>query len=486
MNDSTSNITVGGSMLGTALRQLLSSDDIQPGSDPSYQLCKTIYTHHPMGAKIVEMPVKMAQSQSRLITVEDAPEDVRDQFTRVWEEMQADYYIRGTMFIKRIYGAASLAVLDAGKPGEPLDPEKLAAADLAFNILDPLNTAGSLITSQDPNSRNFLKSSGLMVNGVPYHASRTCVVFNEQPIYIDYTGSSFGYVGRSVFQRALFPLKSFIQSMITDDMVTRKAGLLIAMLRGAGSIINRLMEGAAALKRMLLKEGETDNVLSIHTDEKIESLNLQNTDTAMTTARSNIIRNIAVATPMPAQILEDESFGKGFSDGAEDTKNIVRFVNEIRVEMRPLYAFMDRIVMRKAWTQEFFATMQAKYPDVFGGYTFQQCFFQWSNTFKATWPNLIEEPDSEKAKSDKVKVEGIVQVITAVTPMLDPENKANIAEWMQDNLNEMPLLFPVPLTLDLDALAQYVPPEVEALASDEDDEAVGGSKSKKGNLKAVK
>ena len=116
---------------------------------------------------------------------------------------------------------------------------------------------------------------------------------NEEPIYIHYTSSAFGFVGRSVYQRALFPLKSFIQSMITDDMVTRKAGVLIAKIKPAGSIIDKTMAAMTGLKRNILKDAETNNVISIGQDDSVEAINMQNTDTAMTVARKNLLENIA-------------------------------------------------------------------------------------------------------------------------------------------------------------------------------------------------
>ena len=109
-------------------------------------------------------------------------------------------------------------------------------------------------------------------------------MMNEEPIYIHYTSSAFGFVGRSVYQRALFPLKSFIQSMITDDLVTFKAGLLIAKQKPAGSIVSSMMKAAAGIKRTMLQEGATGNVLSIDIDEEIGSIDLTHTSTAMTTA----------------------------------------------------------------------------------------------------------------------------------------------------------------------------------------------------------
>ena len=65
---------VNSSALGSQLMDLLMADDLVPGSEPSYQIAKTIYLFHPMGAKLVEQPVKIAQSQQRNITIPQAPE----------------------------------------------------------------------------------------------------------------------------------------------------------------------------------------------------------------------------------------------------------------------------------------------------------------------------------------------------------------------------------------------------------------------------
>lgn len=453
-------VSVGGSKLGTVMQSLLMQDDIQPGSDASYQLCKELYLFHPLGAKLVETPVKLAQSQPRAITVPGAPETaLREAFVKEWDAIKADYHIRGTMYQARIYGAGSLIMGTVGVPSDQeIDFWKLAQSEIFLNVLDPLNTAGSLVLHQDPNAPDFQKHGGVTAAGQKYHRSRSVVVYNEQPVYIAYTSSAFGYVGRSVYQRALFPLKSFIQSMITDDMVTRKASLLVAMMKGAGSIVNAMMQKAAGIKRQLLKEAGTDNVISIDVEEKIESINLQNTDTAMTTARSNILRNIATAADMPAKIIEQESFAEGFGEGTEDTKNVVRYVNGVRKEMRHLYDFMDRIVQHRAWNEDFFNALQADSPDLYPGRAYREVFMEWRDAFSAEWPSLLEEPESEQSKMEKVKLEGLVSVYQSLASSADPENRARLAQWMQDNVNEFKKLFKVGLVLDIDALATYEPP----------------------------
>ena len=160
--------------------------------------------------------------------------------------------------------------------------------------------------NQNPNDVSFLKPLTIQVQGQPYHTTRTIIHMNEDPLYLDYTSSAYGYVGRSVYQRALFPLKSFLQSMITDDLVTKKAGVIVAKLKPPGSIINNVMQSIAGVKRAMLKDALVGSVLNISIEESIESLNLQNIDTSARSARKNILENIAAAAEMPAKLVNSK------------------------------------------------------------------------------------------------------------------------------------------------------------------------------------
>ena len=86
-------ITTTESVLGGAIRQMLDSDEIQVGSAPSYELAKAIYLYHPLGRKMAEGPVMLAQSQRRRITVGEAPPEVAKQFETEWKRLRADKHI---------------------------------------------------------------------------------------------------------------------------------------------------------------------------------------------------------------------------------------------------------------------------------------------------------------------------------------------------------------------------------------------------------
>ena len=323
--------------------------------------------------------------------------------------------------------------------------------------------------NQDPNSPDFQKHSAISVAGQQYHRSRSVTIMNENPVYISYTSSAFGFVGRSVYQRALYPMKSFIQTMQTDDMVSRKAGVLVAKLKPSGSIVSGLMAKAAGLKRSVIQESKTDNVISIGPEEEIESLNLQNIDGAMTASRKNILENIAAADDMPARMLTEETLAQGFGEGSEDAKKEAQYIDRIRQWMQPLYDFFDPIVMYRAWNEDFYKTIQAQFPEQYGKVPYMQAFMAWRNSFHVEWPNLLTEPDSEKSKTDKVKLDAIISLLETLLTSLDPENKARIIQAALDNINSLKLLFPTPFEIDLDALMAYVPPEpVEAENTKED------------------
>jgi hypothetical protein len=439
------------------------ADDIEPGSAPSYQTCKTIYVAHPLGAKIAEEPIRVAQSQPREISfaaLAGIESRLKEQWEKQWTSDGADKHIFNTAILARVYGVSTLCVVsDDIKPADPLpDDNSLSKIKLSYNTLDPLNTAGSYVLNQRPNATDFQKIDGISINGVAYHRTRGVVMMNESPIYIEYTTSGFGYVGRSAYQRALFPLKTYIQSMIADDMVIRKVGIIVLILRGAGSIVDKAMLAFAGLKRAIMKQAKTDHVISLDKEEDAKAIDLTNVDAAHDGARRHMLENIASAVPMPARMLNHETHAEGFGEGTEDAKAEARYSDDIRKWLHPLYAFMDPIVMRRAFNEEFYAALQNDFPKEFGAMSYQTWFVKVKNSYKAAWPNLLTEPDSEKISVEDVKFRAVLAACEMLLPIADPENKAKLVEWMQEVFNNQKLLFGTRLNLDFEALANYTPP----------------------------
>jgi hypothetical protein len=451
---------MGANGVGTALTRLLMAEDIEPGSAPSYEICKQLLVFHPLGVVLTEEPLTLAQSQSREISVPVLGEpSIVEQFDKTWNtigKVGATVVLHNLGTLSRTYGIASLGVGEMDKDlGSPLDLSKIADAELFFNVLDPLNTAGSLVLNQDPNSADFLKPVGnIRVNGKPWHHSRLFPKMHRQPLYIEYTNSGFGFVGQSIFQNVLYPMKSYIQTMITNDMVTKKAGLLVAKMESPGSMIDKVMQTMFGWKRGQIKSGVTGQVLGIGVGEEIETLNMQNLDKAFGAARSNVLRDIATGASMPASIVTKETLAEGFGEGSEDAKEKARYIGFIRTDMDPAYAFMDRIVQRQAWTPEFKESLHRDYPEI-AKLPYDQWLYACIQAFTAAWPNYLIESDAEKSKTEDVKQKAAIATAEVLLPELDPANKAALIMWMADNVNEMQNLFSGRLVLDEDAMTEF-------------------------------
>ncbi|SYF30557.1 anti-CBASS protein Acb1 family protein [Klebsiella pneumoniae] len=445
-----------GSCSHSELMALLDRDDIQPGSTAGYQTCKTIYLFHPLGGKMVDRPIKMAMNESRTVHISQAygiEQRLRDAFEREWKALGADNHIANAARISRIYGVSAIAMLvDNQEPSSAVDYRTLYKHNVTFNILDPLNTAGSIVLNQDPNAQDFQKVEGIRVAGKPYHKSRCVVQQNEDPIYLAYNSAAFGFTGRSVYQRALFPLKSFIQTMRTDDMVAVKGGLLVTKIKGPSSVVNNMMQKLSGIKRMMLKRGKTGEVLQIGDGDNIESIDLSNLEKPLDSARKHILENVAAAADMPAIILNSETFAQGFGEGTEDARAVAVYIDNIREWLDQLYAFFIRVCQYRAWSIEFFQSLRADFPDLKNTYSLY--FASWINNFEYRWPPSLKEPDSEKVKVDETRFKAIVSMLEVLLPQVntDDENRALLIEWAQTNANANESLFPQRLDLDIDSL----------------------------------
>lgn len=440
---------------------LLDSGDIQPGMSAGYQTCKTIYLFHPLGGKMVDRPIKMAMNEPRSVHVAQSyglEQRLRDAFEREWKAIGADRNIANAARISRIYGVSAIAMLvDNQEPNISLDYRTLSKHNISFNILDPLNTAGSIVLNQDPNAQDFQKVDGIRVAGKPYHKSRCVVVQNEDPIYLAYNPAAFGFTGRSVYQRALFPLKSFIQTMRTDDMVAVKGGLLITKIKNAGAVVNKVMQALGGIKRMMLKRGKTGEVLQIGHEDTIESIDLSNLEKPLDSARNHILENIAAAADMPAIILNSETFAQGFGEGTEDARSVAVYIDNIREWLEPLYDYFIRICQYRAWSIEFFQSLRADFPELRNTYSLY--FAKWINNFEYRWPSSLKEPESEKVKVDEIRFKAIVSMLEVLLPQVntDDENRTSLIEWAQANANANESLFPQRLDLDFDSLRDNRP-----------------------------
>ena len=442
MDNEVQEVSIGGSNVGNALQSILECEDIQPGDEPGYQACKTLYLFHPLGKKLVDAPIELAQSKSRETSIKDAPDEVKEAFDAQWEEMGAESLIFNEHHTARMYGIGSIVAVVEGKPASAaLDMANLwrDKAKLKFNVLDPLNTAGSLVLSQTPTDTEFQRPVTVAANGTMFHRSRWHVAMNEMPVYLAYTNAAFGFVGRSVFQRTLYPLKSFLQTMRSDDVIANKNAMIVYKAESPGSIISEVMQMIGAIKRKLIRFGRNGNVLTIGKEEDIETIRMEHVAQSGEFARNNILKNIASGASMPAIMVNDETLVSGLADGTEDAKIIARFGEHFRLGLIPSYKFLDNYCMYLAWNPEFIEGLRSQYKRL-KSKTDAELFSTWRKNFKATWPSLLQETEKERAEREQVRAGILVSLFTAVMDKLDTENQLKFFKFLQDNINESDIL----------------------------------------------
>lgn len=470
-------ITLSGMGVSSELMSVLEMDAIDPGSEPGYQACKTIFAHHPLGSRMVDVPLQMAMSQEREIEIPGAPEEMLlKAFRREWKRVGAigaDNIIFRAMQLSYIYGVSTLFVNSIQKDGkksptaDPLDMDALWDVDLYFHIYDPLNTAGSLVLNQDPGAIDFLHPKQVSVGSDVLANNKTLVLMHEQPIWIQWTNSAFGFVGRSVYQRAFYPLKSFVVSMIADQMIQDKLGLLVWKAKSPGSVLDNIARAFKNMQRTFIKGARTNNVLSIGETESLESLNLEHVAQAGEYSRDNILKNIATGAGQPAVLLNQETLTKGFGEGSEDAKQVARYIDRVRLEINPAFEFMDNIVQRRAWNPVFYQEVQKRFPERYGKVSHKAALQEWQDAWTTRWPNLLTEPDSEKAKAGQLKLDAAQKIAETILKVADPETKGAVVEWLADVVNDQRDFYSSPLLIDAEAIASYEPMPMPGGAGDE-------------------
>ncbi|EFA9346662.1 hypothetical protein C1590_005041 [Escherichia coli] len=104
--------------------------------------------------------------------------------------------------------------------------------------------------------------------------------------------------------------------------------------------------------------------------------------------------------------------------------------------------------------------VQAVYPDIITD-DYKTTFYQWRREFTATWQELVEESPDKRRESDSKVIQQAIALFSAVSPQVDPENRAALAEWLASLVNATQTYGEAPLIIDVDALANYEPPKQE-------------------------
>jgi len=429
-------------------------ESVAPGDEPSYELCKLIYTKHPIGAKIIEAPLQLVFSQSRAIS--GIPEAVKTQFETVWKNVSADAVIRNTVRISKMDGVATLAELSPG----------------VFNVYDALNTAGSFGANLEPLSPQFMKTPSVRVQDRVFGPGECIVLHNGPPVYLDYVESGYGYTGRSCYHAALFDLGTYLDVMHANRLISQKSGVLVAKIKQMGAAVTGAMQQLSGFKRNLLKEARTYNVVQVGHEDEVESLNLMHAVEANNGSKESILDSIAAAVGMPAIILKSETLAQGLGgSGAEDSKVIANYVSEERQSIQALYDFMIPRVQKIAWTQDFYAAFQEAETD-YANVPYETALYEWIEEFVSEWPDFLREQKSEKAKAAETTMKMVIDGYNTFQAALSPDDRRMFCQtfmetWNSDGMKEF---LPVSLDLNLDGdFADPAPTEIKESVSESPD-----------------
>src|SRR6185437_10090376 len=137
-------------------------------------------------------------------------------------------------------------------------------------------------------------------------------------------------------------------------------------------------------------------------------------------------------------------------------KNIARYVETIRQWLNPLYRFFDGVCQRRAWDENFFKTIQAKYPEAYGDRSYGDVYSEWRNDFAAEWPSFLIEPESEQVRVDDVRLQAVVAVVQTAIDAVDPGSQLELLRFLADNVSANRRLFPHALEFDWETLETYL------------------------------
>src|SRR6185503_3286650 len=120
----------------------------------------------------------------------------------------------------------------------------------------------------------------------------------------------------------------------------------------------------------------------------------------------------------------------------------------------PAYAFLDAICRRKAFTPDYYETLRGDYSE-FGEGGHERMLHDAIRNFKASWPNLKSEPDSEKVKTEDVQLKAVIALLETLLPTAPPDVKAKLFIWAAENVNDREHLFAGNLDLDEQEIRDY-------------------------------
>lgn len=119
--------------------------------------------------------------------------------------------------------------------------------------------------------------------------------------------------------------------------------------------------------------------------------------------------------------------------------------------------YFERLVRYIAWSEDFYNSLKNDYPDIITN-DYQTTFRMWEREFDASWQELVEESPDKHREADSKVIQQAVALYTALSPTLDPDNRSTLAEWVAGIVNGTQTYGDFPLIIDMESLANFIPP----------------------------
>lgn len=373
----------------------------------SYEECKDLYSYWSLGKRIVESIIDFSLSVDREVAIKDAPEEVAERFKEAEVDMKVPQTIKNFLVLTRTYGASCLFVATK-KPNDDLKnlQEDDYRYDFKFKTLDPLNYRVTI--SQDPLSYDFKEPTHTAIGGRLVGKNRNLVLFNGDPLFIQYNKSNLNFGGRSVFAnmgRLITTWNSLMQSL---EAIAVKAGSIVIENTDV-SLGDPTSAEVANVSAMLFKQMKAGNVAMLNAGQTANFFNLTGA-TEISAMITEIKEALAMAlNDTPTAVLLDKDLSNGLSNGSEDMRNVIIKVNTFReLYLKPVYEFIDSHLFFKAWNDDFINAMRSKAD--YNGLSNSEIRRKWINSFSYKWQSIYPKTPDEETKAKTESIDTIAKI----------------------------------------------------------------------------
>lgn len=391
----------------------------------TYDECKDIYLHWPLGKRVVSSLTNFALSAPRDIVFDDLPVDCINLYEKTLDSFKVIQIVKQAANYSRMYGMSAIFVAHRKvSPDKPLKYTDLNPNDIDFNVLDPLNLAGLQI-DQTPTSLSYQKVIKVLVNGQPVHPTRILILFNDMPLYLRWIPSTYSWGSPSVFENMKSLIKSWSRCVVALERMATKAGSIIVKNRDGG-VLNSIAAVAAEKTLDSIRDMQNDGIASIEKDASIELFNLTGVEVVDAIIEQMNKLVLMSLSDTPSNILLDKNLAEGLAEGSEDAKVMTMAIDSFRERaLTPAYNFIDFYLLRVCFRPEVLENLKADFVNDLKGLEVPSLKEKILKGFNWEYGNLIPEKPSEEAQTLSSHLDVLTKLKEMGANQADLENIVN-------------------------------------------------------------